>query len=217
MRPPVAATRQILMWLRDTMILNTEEVELTGKHKRKSSCWSVSDSWRWRSGLLPMRKRRCLKLLMVPFSRDTGAVIFVYSYTFHFCSISHSMCCCELTDYNKVDSFFYRDPDEAKDQETDEGAAPVAYFGVADRISNDQWGGDTQWEDMLEALQRTLEGSQISVAYGKHKAQGLILVSHAFLFINMDVSTLWYYDTNSEFSVLTKYILINKYIGYCFC
>ncbi|RZC55682.1 hypothetical protein C5167_014537 [Papaver somniferum] len=39
----------------------------------------------------------------------------------------------------KVDSFFYRDPDEAKDQETDEGAAPVAYFGVADRISNDQW------------------------------------------------------------------------------
>ncbi|XP_026395461.1 uncharacterized protein LOC113290141 isoform X1 [Papaver somniferum] len=117
----------------------------------------------------------------------------------------------------KVDSFFYRDPDEAKDQETNEGAAPVAYFGVADRISNDQWGGDTQWEDMLEALQRTLEGSQICVAYRKHKAQGLILVSHAFMFISMDVSTLWYYGTNSEFSVLTKYILINKYIGYCFC
>ncbi|XP_026395463.1 uncharacterized protein LOC113290141 isoform X2 [Papaver somniferum] len=56
----------------------------------------------------------------------------------------------------KVDSFFYRDPDEAKDQETNEGAAPVAYFGVADRISNDQWGGDTQWEGIERNLdQRT--------------------------------------------------------------
>ncbi|KAI3833640.1 hypothetical protein MKX03_022418 [Papaver bracteatum] len=44
------------------------------------------------------------------------------------------------------------DPGETKDQEADEGAAPVANFGVTEyggagtmMISNDQCGGDAQW------------------------------------------------------------------------
>ncbi|KAI3995392.1 hypothetical protein MKX01_040508 [Papaver californicum] len=49
-----------------------------------------------------------------------------------------------------VDLFFYREPEEAKDQEVDESGAPVADFGVteyggAGMITNDQWGGDAQW------------------------------------------------------------------------
>ncbi|MCL7037715.1 hypothetical protein MKW94_006004 [Papaver nudicaule] len=48
-----------------------------------------------------------------------------------------------------VDLFFYREPEEAKDQEADEGAAPVAEYGVTEygggMIGNDQWGGDSQW------------------------------------------------------------------------
>ncbi|KAI3911707.1 hypothetical protein MKX01_029468 [Papaver californicum] len=40
--------------------------------------------------------------------------------------------------------------EESKDQNTDEGVAPVEDFGVtesggAGMISNDQWGGDAQW------------------------------------------------------------------------
>ncbi|KAI3948802.1 hypothetical protein MKX01_022216 [Papaver californicum] len=49
-----------------------------------------------------------------------------------------------------VDLFFYREPEETKDQEVDEGAAPVDFgvteYGGAGMISNDQWGaGDAQW------------------------------------------------------------------------
>ncbi|KAI3848710.1 hypothetical protein MKX03_025084 [Papaver bracteatum] len=46
-----------------------------------------------------------------------------------------------------VDQFFYREHEEAKDEEADKGAAPVACFvvteyGGAGMISNDQWGGN---------------------------------------------------------------------------
>ncbi|KAI3985248.1 hypothetical protein MKX01_039493 [Papaver californicum] len=49
-----------------------------------------------------------------------------------------------------VDLFFYREPEEAKDQEVDESGAPVADFGVteysgAGMMANDQWAGDAQW------------------------------------------------------------------------
>ncbi|KAI3964372.1 hypothetical protein MKX01_024989 [Papaver californicum] len=49
-----------------------------------------------------------------------------------------------------VDLFFYREPEEAKDQEVDESGTLVVDFGVteydgAGMIANDQWGGDAQW------------------------------------------------------------------------
>ncbi|MCL7034364.1 hypothetical protein MKW94_004641 [Papaver nudicaule] len=58
-----------------------------------------------------------------------------------------------------VDLFFYREPEEAKDQENDESGAPVPDFGVteygggAGMIANDQWAGD-QWtsDDVAPAL-----------------------------------------------------------------
>ncbi|KAI3950232.1 hypothetical protein MKW92_009876 [Papaver armeniacum] len=47
-----------------------------------------------------------------------------------------------------VDLFFYREPEETKDQEVDEGAGPVPDFGVTEygdsMLANDQWGGDVQ-------------------------------------------------------------------------
>ncbi|RZC65626.1 hypothetical protein C5167_009316, partial [Papaver somniferum] len=48
-----------------------------------------------------------------------------------------------------VDLFFYREPEETKDQEVDEGAGPVPDFGVTEyggaMLANDQWAGDAQW------------------------------------------------------------------------
>ncbi|KAI3902154.1 hypothetical protein MKW92_008563 [Papaver armeniacum] len=48
-----------------------------------------------------------------------------------------------------VDLFFYREPEETKDQEADESGAPVAEYGVTEygggMIANDNWGADTQW------------------------------------------------------------------------
>ncbi|RZC55686.1 hypothetical protein C5167_014535 [Papaver somniferum] len=49
-----------------------------------------------------------------------------------------------------VDPFYYREPEETKDQEVDEGAGPLPDFGVTEydgggMISNDQWDDDTQW------------------------------------------------------------------------
>ncbi|RZC89929.1 hypothetical protein C5167_028995 [Papaver somniferum] len=45
-----------------------------------------------------------------------------------------------------VDLFFYREPEEAKDQEVDESGAPVAEYGVTEygggNIANDNWAGD---------------------------------------------------------------------------
>ncbi|KAI3944541.1 hypothetical protein MKW92_049870 [Papaver armeniacum] len=47
-----------------------------------------------------------------------------------------------------VDLFFYREPEETKDQEVDEGAGPVPDFGVIEygdsMLANDQWAGDVQ-------------------------------------------------------------------------
>ncbi|KAI3874376.1 hypothetical protein MKX03_025848 [Papaver bracteatum] len=49
----------------------------------------------------------------------------------------------------RVDLFFYREPEETKDQEDDESGAPVAEYGVTEcgvgMIDNDNWGADTQW------------------------------------------------------------------------
>ncbi|KAI3878357.1 hypothetical protein MKX03_021817 [Papaver bracteatum] len=48
-----------------------------------------------------------------------------------------------------VDLFFYREPEETKDQEVDEGAGPVPDFGVTEygggMLSNDQRADDAQW------------------------------------------------------------------------
>ncbi|KAI3912865.1 hypothetical protein MKW98_012807 [Papaver atlanticum] len=48
-----------------------------------------------------------------------------------------------------VDLFFYREPEETKDQEADESGAPVAEYGVTEygggMMANDNWGADTQW------------------------------------------------------------------------
>ncbi|KAI3857873.1 hypothetical protein MKX03_004975 [Papaver bracteatum] len=48
-----------------------------------------------------------------------------------------------------VDLFFYREPEETKDQEADESGAPVAEYGVTEygsgMIATDNWGADTQW------------------------------------------------------------------------
>ncbi|RZC85337.1 hypothetical protein C5167_041519 [Papaver somniferum] len=48
-----------------------------------------------------------------------------------------------------VDLFFYREPEETKDQEADESGAPVAEYGVTEygggMIANDNWGADGQW------------------------------------------------------------------------
>ncbi|KAI3831922.1 hypothetical protein MKX03_022294 [Papaver bracteatum] len=47
-----------------------------------------------------------------------------------------------------VDLFFYREPEETKDQEVDDGAGPVPDFGVTVygdcMLANDQWAGDVQ-------------------------------------------------------------------------
>ncbi|KAI3879852.1 hypothetical protein MKX03_000471 [Papaver bracteatum] len=43
-----------------------------------------------------------------------------------------------------VDLFFYRKPEETKDQEDDESGAPVTEHGGV-MIFNDNWGVDTQW------------------------------------------------------------------------
>ncbi|KAI3951639.1 hypothetical protein MKW92_002882 [Papaver armeniacum] len=48
----------------------------------------------------------------------------------------------------QVDLFFYREPEETKDQEVDEGAGPVPDFGVIEygdsMLADDQWAGDVQ-------------------------------------------------------------------------
>jgi small subunit ribosomal protein SAe len=51
---------------------------------------------------------------------------------------------CEQKCSVQVDLFFYRDPEEAKEQEEEAAAAPE-FAAITDYPSGDQWGASEQW------------------------------------------------------------------------
>lgn len=65
----------------------------------------------------------------------------------------------------QVDLFFYRDPEEAKEQEEEAAAAPE-FAAVTDYQGADQWGGD-QWTSDVAAPPVAPTGADWGAAPGK--------------------------------------------------
>jgi small subunit ribosomal protein SAe len=80
----------------------------------------------------------------------------------------------------QVDLFFYRDPEEAKEQEEEVAAAPE-FAAITDYQGADQWGGD-QWTSDVAAPPVAPTGADWGAAPG----------IYSYLLLTLKLSHLWY-------------------------